>query len=391
MEFVINLCDLEPAIKALPTASLVTIDVEILNDGFGHDRLSLAVSDYSKPYGFVAFAPTYCDAVKDGSCVCRAKELLGVVRDAKKMRAKRLTFSARSDGKGRITVIVDFGGKASRAIAAEASEEPLRPPRWTDDDGHIAIPRETFLAAAKALASMDEPDGRTAGRSLVAIGDWLLCTDCYACAAIPLPGGLPAGVIAVPRIIVRRLAEAKDWTSALLAPGQIETDTRTMAAVWKIRDGIGDETERLAPIAERWTDRTKGRHGVEIEAGEFALCARQMKPFCRAGDTVKLLPHAEGLKFLRYDVTDTGHCNEIDLNAAPRAEAVCRAVWPLAAPVCVPLGQLEAAAGDCDCEICVPASDDAQDAFVLVRRVASGEIRFIAPVANCKFASRCEI
>ena len=351
---------------------------------YGADRIEMRTYCLEGSiYDVTLNASIPCDVAEEGEFTTSIECLKKVVSDAKKAKHKLIEFSG-TPAKGRhpAEYYAMMDGKSRRVISPLWDDYAVQP---LDDNSEpqATVERERFVAATEPLLHMEsDRDTGTFGQSVAVACGSMMCTDGHQLSIFPVPE-FPADFRAgIPRTVVERLAKFKDWESACIGGRGIRTSCGRARFAWIPGDNRDDtlaNAERVGPMV-RTALQTQP---VTVLAEDLARAAKELRAFCRADDSVRLLPHELGIRVLRYDVKYNARPSE--LRDACRAETICAANWPLPAPVTIPLKQLVTAVGDAgESEIFVGAD------IVAVRRSGGDAVRLVS-VAKSPFDDLTEI
>ena len=351
---------------------------------YGADRIEMRT--YC-PEGFIydvtLTASIPCDVAEEDEFTTSIECLKKVVSDAKKTKHKLIEFSGTpAKGKRPAEYWAAMDGNSRRVISPLWDDDAVQP---VDDNSEpqATVERERFMAATEPLLHMENGrDIGSFGQSVAVACGSMMCTDGHQLSIFPAPE-FPADFRAgIPRTVIERLAKFKTWESVRIGGRGLRTSCGRARFAWipgNHRDDTLANAEHVGPMAQK----ALKTQPVTVLAEDLARAAKELRAFCRADDSVRLLPHELGIRVLRYDVKY--NASPSDLRGACRAETVCAADWPLPAPVTIPLEQLVTAVGEeGESEIFVGAD------IVAVRRSGGDAVRLVS-VAMSPFDELTEI
>lgn len=279
------------------------------------------------------------DIVEEGEAVLDLEDLRDAVKKLKKCKLKNELVEIRSerylDSKA---VVVTYGSARVRMNCVPASREGLLPLRATSC-GYITPEEIDAMAGSLAsIKSRDKGEGVIYGASAGIVNGSALITDGFTADLIMLPRVRDIET-AVPRCAVAALRKT-GLGAELSASGAV---SGPLSVVWRLCDN--DPALHFAKSPKNVMRGLVDAKPVTFSGASLRRGLRELSAFCTRGDTIRMLPHSDGAKLLRYDCKDVG---ESVSDRTPCAETVCEADWPLRRPITLSSKALSNALGDAD-------------------------------------------
>lgn len=279
------------------------------------------------------------DIAEEGEAVLDLEDLRDAVKKLKKCKLKNELVEIRSERYlGSKAVVVTYGGARVQMNCVPASREGLL--RLCATSCGYITPKE-IDAMAGSLSSIKprgKGEGIIYGASAGIVNGSALITDGFTADLIALPRARDIET-AVPRIAIAALRKT-GLGAELSADGAI---SGPLSVAWRLCD-----TDPALHFAKSFKNVMRGlvdAKPVTFSGASLRRGLRELSAFCTRGDTIRMLPHSDGAKLLRYDCKDTG---ESVSDRTPCAETVCEAAWPLRRPITLSSKALSNALGDAD-------------------------------------------